>query len=301
MKGLSQIVSIVTLLVLYSFATSVAVAQETCTFQDLELAGAFSSAGVGINDVGAVGGAFSPGLRTSSQAFLLHQGSFIPFMFPGSASSGASDINNQSQIVGSYIDASNRQHGFFVHSGGFQTVDAPRAAGGTRLMGINNNGDIVGGALDASGQERAFLLHRGKFSFFSFPGAVVTEAAGINVQSMIVGTYRDSVVGGAIHGFMVRNGMFTNIDFPGAINTFPSKVNDHGDIVGSYQGSDFIQHGFVLTEGRFLTIDKPIKPLATHPATNILGVNNLNQIVGGFSDSNIIGALDFRADCKTVF
>jgi uncharacterized membrane protein len=298
MKHLAQIAFTVSLLAFCRFAMF---AQETCTFQDLNLAEAFSSAGAGINEAGAVVGSFSPGLRTSSQAFLLHQDRFIPFTFPGSAGTGASDINNQSQIVGSYADSTNRLHGFFVHSGGFQTIDAPRAAGGTRVVGINNNGDIVGGALDPSGQERAFLLHGGRFSFFSFPGAVVTEASGINVQSLIVGTYRDSVVGGPIHGFMVRNGAFTTIDFPGASNTFPSKVNDQGAIVGSYQDSAFTQHGFVLVEGRFITIDKPVEPPATQPQTNILGVNNLSQIVGSFSDSNIFANLGFRADCKGVF
>jgi len=290
-----------TLLALCNCAISTAFAQETCVFEDLNLAETFSSAGTGINDVGAVVGAFSQGLRTSSQAFLFHQDKFSPFMFPGSAATGASDINNQSQIVGSYTDSTNREHGFFAHSGDFQTIDVPGAVGGTRLMGINHNGDVVGGALDASGQERAFILHRGSFIFFSFPGAVVTEATGINVQSVIVGTYRDSVVGGIIHGFMVRNGAFTNIDFPGATSTFPSKVSDHGDIVGSYQARDFSQHGFVLAEGRFLTIDRPIEPPATHPATNVFGVNNLSEIVGSFSDSNIIGALGFRADCKKAF
>jgi len=277
-----------------------AFAQETCSFQDLNLSGAFSSAGVGINDVGAVVGAFSPGLRTSSQPFLLFNG-FVPFTFPGSVAGGASDINNQSQIVGSYIDASGRTHGFFVHSGAFQTIDVPGSNGGTRLMGINNTGDIVGGVLDQSGAERAFLLHRGKFAFFSFPGAVVTEAAGINARSLIVGTYRDSVVGGVIHGFAVQHGAFSTIDFPGAANTLPSKVNDRGDIIGSYQGSDFNQHGFVLTAGRFITIDKPFEPSATRPQTNILGVNNLSQIVGSFSDTSIIGALGFRADCRKAF
>jgi uncharacterized membrane protein len=276
-------------------------AQESCVFQNLNLAGVFSSAATGINDVGALVGAFSPGLRTPSQPFLFFQGSFVPFAFPGSIAGGASDINNQSQIVGSYIDAAGREHGFFVHSGAFQTIDAPGTNAGTRLTGINNNGDIVGGVLDASGGERAFLLHHGKFFFFSFPGAVVTEAASINVQSLIVGTYRDSVVGGVIHGFTVQNGAFSTIDFPGAVDAFPSKVNDRGDIVGSYDGSDFNQHGFVLTAGKFITIDKPVEPNATQPQTNILGVNNVSQIVGGFSDSNIIGALAFQADCRKVF
>jgi len=301
MKRLGRVSYTVALLGLCLVVSIGAPAQPACLFQDLNLTGAFSSAGEGINDVGAIAGAFSPGLRTSSQSFLFFQGRFLPFTFPSSVASGAADINNQSQIVGSYIDVAGRTHGFFVHSGGFQTIDVPGSNGGTRLTGINNTGDIVGGVLDQSGAERAFLLHRGKFTFFSFPCSVLTEPAGINVQSLIVGMYRDSVVGGVIHGFTVQQRVFSTIDFPGARNTFPSKVNDRGDIAGSYQAIDFTQHGFVLTGGRFITIDKPVEPGATQPRTNILGVNNRSQIAGSFSDSNIIGALAFQADCRQVF
>jgi len=70
----------------------------TCSFQDLKLQ-AFSSAASGINDIGAVVGSFSTGLRTSTQAFLLFNGKFTPFTFPGSVSTGAFDINNHAQIV----------------------------------------------------------------------------------------------------------------------------------------------------------------------------------------------------------
>ncbi|MGZ4867819.1 MAG: DUF3466 family protein [Candidatus Angelobacter sp.] len=271
----------------------------TCSFQDLNLQ-AFSSAATGINDVGAVVGSFSTGLRTSAaHGFLLYQGRFTPFSFPGSASTRASDINNHAQIVGGYSDRAARNHGFFVHSGGFQTIDVPGAVNGTFPNGINNTGDIVGRFVDSSGRERSFLLHRGKFTFFRFPGSVSTEATSININSVIVGTYRNTLVGAGIHGFMVRNGAFTTLDFPGAVNTFLAKVNDLGEIVGSYQNNDFITHGFVMAHGKFTTIDKPAE--APDTQTNILGVNNRSRIVGSFSDSHIIGALGFQANCQAVF
>src|SRR6478752_2327297 len=252
----------------------------TCSFQDLKLQ-AFSSAASGINDIGAVVGSFSTSLHTSSQAFLLFRGKFTPFTFPGSVSTGAFDINNHAQIVGSYSDRGGRNHGFFVQSGGFQTIDVPGAVNGTFPNGINNNGDIVGGFFGSSGGERSFLLHAGKFTFFRFPGSVSTEATSINVNSVIVGTYRNTMVGGRIHGFMVRNGAFRTLDFPGAVNTFPARVNDQGEIVGSYEKSDFTAHGFVLANGKFITIDK--LPEASGTQTNLRGVNNLSRIVGSFS------------------
>ena len=270
----------------------------TCSFQDLKLQ-AFSSAASGINDIGAVVGSFSTGLRTSSQAFLLFKGKFTPFTFPGSVSTGAFDINNHAQIVGSYSDRSGRNHGFFVQSGGFQTIDVSGAVNGTFPNGINNTGDIVGGFFGPSGGERSFLLHRGKFTFFRFPGSVSTEATSVNINSVIVGTYANAIGSGRIHGFMVRNGAFATLDFPGAINTFPAKINDQGEIVGSYQKSDFVAHGFVLAHGKFTTIDKP--PEAPGTQTNIRGVNNLSRIVGSFSDANIFAVLAFQGNCTAVF
>jgi uncharacterized membrane protein len=288
---------------IFSLFSATGLAQEasqtgTCSFQDLKFQ-AFSSVASGINDVGAVVGSFSVGLRTSTHAFLLFNGKFTPFSFPGSVSTGAFDINNHAQIVGSYQDRSGRSHGFFVQSGGFQTIDVPGAVNGIFLNGINNTGDIVGGFFGSSGGERSFLLHRGKFSFFRFPGSVSTEATSININSVIVGTYRNTLVGGRIHGFMVRNGAFRTLDFPGAINTFPAKINDQGEIVGSYEKSDFVAHGFVLAHGQFTTIDKP--PEAPGTRTNILGVNNRSRIVGGFSDNNIFANLAFQANCQAVF
>jgi uncharacterized membrane protein len=308
MKGLAHTILRITLICIVTFSTTSiflirSAAQEassvgTCSFQDLKLQ-AFSSAASGINDIGAIVGSFSTGLRTSGQAFLLFNGKFTPFTFPGSVSTGAFDINNHAQIVGSYSDRNGRNHGFFVHSGGFQTIDVSGAVNGTFPNGINNTGDIVGGFFGASGGERSFLLHRGKFTFFRFPGSVSTEATSVNINSVIVGTYRNSMVGGRIHGFMVRNGAFATLDFPGAINTFPAKINDQGEVVGSYQKSDFVAHGFVMAHGRFTTINKP--PEAPGTQTNIRGVNNLSRIVGSFSDANIFGVLAFQGNCTAVF
>lgn len=309
MKDLARIIAQFTLLLCIVAFTTFSIngsAQEesttasaTCSFQDLNLQ-AFSSSAGGINDVGAVVGSFSTALRApTGKAFLLFQGKFTPFTFPGSVETGAFDINNHAQIVGAYSDRAGRNHGFLAHSGGFRTIDVPGAVNGTFPNGINNTGDIVGGFVGASGGERSFLLHQGKFTFFRFPGSVSTEAMSININSVIVGTYQNTSVGGRTHGFRARNGVFATLDFPGAVNTFPAKINDLGEIVGSYQNSDFTTHGFVLAHGKFTTIDKPAE--APQTQTNIRGVNNRSQIVGSFADNNIFAVLAFQANCKAVF
>ncbi len=271
-----------------------------CSFQTITVPGEFSSSAEGINDIGAVVGGFSQSLRNpQTQGFLLFQGKFTTFSFPGAAATIANDINNNSQIVGSYSDNAGHEHGFIVHSGGFQTIDFPNAPNGTRPLAINRVGAIVGGLPGANGGERAFLLFNGRFTPFTFPGAVETEARGINDNSVITGTYR-MVTGGPVHGFKVRNGQFATFDFPGALDTFLARENNKGELVGSYRASDGI-HGFSFDQGRFSTIDDPDALAAAPPGTFINGLNNNDRITGGFTNNNIIGAKAFQANCESVF
>ena|SRR5438876_823673 len=70
---------------------------------------------------------------------------------------------------------------------------------------------------------------------------------------------------------------FTTIDVPGAI---PSGINNRGQIVGSYG-----DHGFLLDNGNFSTIDIPEENLGTSErliSTEGVGINDVGQIVGNY-------------------
>src|SRR5579864_2007901 len=56
-----------------------------------------------------------------------------------------------------------------------------------------------------------------RFTTIDFPGAVLTNAWGINPAGEIVGVYKDTA--GQQHGFLLSWGHFTSIDYPGAIAT----------------------------------------------------------------------------------
>jgi probable HAF family extracellular repeat protein len=150
----------------------------TCSFQAINLPGNLISSGRGINDAGAVVGALEENPRSTLEGFLLYRGKLTFFMFPGSSTTEANDINNHSQIVGTYRDQKGLAHGFVVHSGGFRTIDVP-AAVETQALGINTAGEIVGSFTDASGHSHGFL-HNGGTMVFTFPGAVNTQAQSIN-------------------------------------------------------------------------------------------------------------------------
>jgi probable HAF family extracellular repeat protein len=70
------------------------------------------------------------------------------------------------------------------------------------------------------------------FSTIDFPGAVSTNAQGINAQGKIVGGYTDTV--GRAHGFLLSGGQFQSIDFPDSRATLARGIGPGGDIVGSY-------------------------------------------------------------------
>ncbi|MGC2742153.1 MAG: hypothetical protein WA672_03135 [Candidatus Angelobacter sp.] len=259
-----------------------------CKFTTLNIPGAVTSTAIGINDQGAIVGAFTTS-TTDDRGFLLFQGKFTHFNFPGAFSTEASDINNVGQIVGDYGNLQTGQHGFVVQNGVFHSISAPAAPSQTQAIGINNFGVIVGRA-GISG----FRLSSGHFTTIRFPNSSRTSASGINDSGVIVGTYGDTI--GFNHGFMLKNGTYSKIDFPGATNTSVSRIDNEGDIVGSYDINGGDEHGFTLDKGRFLTHDDPNAGLATF----ILDVNKFDTIVGGYVDPGGHNH-SFKANCTGVF
>lgn len=157
-----------------------------------------------------------------------------------------------------------------------------------------------------------------EYAPISYPGARVTNVAGINNSNVIVGFYYDSQ--DAVHGFSYKAGKYAAVNFPGATETQVLGINDGGDLVGMYQlpgnlnfhgflrhGNNFVSlddpsagfgtmafainnagtivgnydnaHGFVYQNGKFRTLDAP--QLAGEPAqTQLNGISNLGWIVG---------------------
>jgi len=79
--------------------------------------------------------------------------------------------------------------------------------------------------------------------------------------------------------------------FPGVTLTLGYGINNFGDVVGTYEINkaptgyppDLVQHGFVLKNGTYTTIDVPFSG-----ATNTVaaGINNLGDVVGTYVDSD---------------
>jgi hypothetical protein len=77
------------------------------------------------------------------------------------------------------------------------------------------------------------------------------------------------------------------IDEPGALpgGTTPTGINPAGDIVGFYFDGGSNLHGFLLSKGRFDTIDVPA---AFGIITRAFGINPRGDIVGTYFDGSSI-------------
>jgi uncharacterized membrane protein len=117
-----------------------------CSFQTVNLpapANRFFALGA-LNDVGGIVGTYAAS-DSRIHGFLLYQGKFTSFMFPGSTDTIAHDINTTGTIVGDYSVNGSIQHPFMVHSGGFHEITLPGFPNApATATGVNDKGDVVG-------------------------------------------------------------------------------------------------------------------------------------------------------------
>jgi uncharacterized membrane protein len=111
--------------------------------------------------------------------------------------------------------------------------------------------------LVARGAERTLV-----YSSIDFPGAMLTNAQGINAGGEIVGFYNDAGTPSRTHGFLLSGGHYQSLDFPGARATAARGIGPGGDIVGSYvaqlETTSVPAHGFLLNNrGEFFPVDYP--------------------------------------------
>ncbi len=93
------------------------------------------------------------------EGYVIEGGQFTPFVVPGSIATSAWDVSPRGEIVGIYLDAANRFHGFLRVGDDYLTLDVPGATA-TRAFGINAGGVIVGSFVDAAARTRAYVAHR---------------------------------------------------------------------------------------------------------------------------------------------
>jgi probable HAF family extracellular repeat protein len=195
--------------------------------------------------------------------------------------------NNSGKIVGNYVTRNGELHGFIFENGQFTDVFLPEADRASRgyLNDINDEAISIGGFNYPKRVDHDQVVHAFKRSSDGVitvlpdaaPGALLTEAAGINNSGIIVGFYHDAI--SARHGFILSNGIYTTYDKPGAARTLLTGINDQGKIVGFYRGIDLVAHGFTLFNGITEDVNYP-----GSSETKLHGINKNGQIVGEYLD-----------------
>jgi hypothetical protein len=135
--------------------------------------------------------------------------------------------------------------------------------GVTLLTRRNKFGVTVGWySVDVADDAHGLLLSGSTATTVDYPGAIATIINGINYKGTMVGIWGLGDFSQPYDGFkMSKNGAVTTIAAPGAMQTNPASISDTGVIVGWYVPRDaqppFPDHGFVLANGVYKTVDYP--------------------------------------------
>ena len=141
------------------------------------------------------------------------------------------------------------------------------------------------------------------YAAVNVPGAVSTQARGINSGGEVVGFYKTAACADSniqvpncpTKGFKLVNGSYIKLMVPGSVSTAIMGVNDLGDLVGFYSKMQTgcslpVSHGFIWYHTNVVkTIDAPGTPVcpATEPGgsggpiTVAMGINKAGTVVGG--------------------
>ena len=198
---------------------------------------------------------------------------------PGALATVAWGINAGGAIVGSYVDADFRSHGFLLRDGQFTTIDYP-GADGNDARGISPNGDIVGGYwlpgepfVNIHGYLRTA---KGDFVPVNYPGHTNTIPQRILPDGTIVGCRHDHNTMDTMRGVtMGKNGN-------SEISAFASMNNgatpDGSRIAGLYANMNAGNRGegFVIDRGVFTPLLVPGSSMTAawdmNPAGDVVGV-----------------------------
>jgi len=122
------------------------------------------------------------------------------------------------------------------------------------------------------------------FQIIGYPGALRTDATGVDNDRDIVGEYEYDVRG-PWHAFLFHEGSYFNIDVPDAFWSAAARINNSCEIVGSYSTVDphtctfdCGAHAFLREdEERYITIEPP-----GATGSSGFGINNRGQVVGDY-------------------
>ena len=207
--------------------------------------------------------------------------------FPGASGTNIFAVNNRGQFVGEEQDAAGNQHAIFDDGKGLQLLDSTGVLGSSKqslAFSINNWGAIAGAYQTSDGAVHGFVrTPDGEIHPVDDPAGVNTQAFGINDLGVVIGIFNDS--SGNTHAFVLHDGHFEPADIAGGILTIPFSINDRSEIVGEVITTpQTFGFGYLQTRDGHVTMTTA--PGSQPQGTFFISINNRNQILGAYLDSN---------------
>jgi len=156
--------------------------------------------------------------------------------YPGSDWTLAMGTNEQGMVVGTALYFGGPSAAFVYNPRNDTFVPLPTESGyQTWGIGINDAGVVVGHIEDLdTGHADAFVYDKGVMTRLSFPGAVYTEARGINNRGIVAGNAQLESLEGPWIGLVYDPAKNEAVTFmPSDVETIVQGINDRGDVVGS--------------------------------------------------------------------
>jgi probable HAF family extracellular repeat protein len=100
-------------------------------------------------------------------------------------------------------------------------------------------------------------------------------------------------------GYLFSGGSYTAVNVPGAMFTSANGISNSGQIVGTYEDYQYNEHGFLLSEGNYVTFDDPGAVGGMTNNTWANGINSSGQVVGYYNGANPVQG--FFADFGNPF
>jgi len=229
-----------------------------------------------------------------------------PFVFttidvPGAVSTQAWGINARGDIVGSYVDAGSRSHGYLLRDGEFTTIDFSATAS-TEAHGIGPNGEIVGWYRSPA-EAATLILHgflrtkKGVFVAVDDLPHISTVANRILPDGTILGCRHELDQMATMRGIVIsREGSITERSEYGSMDN--GGTPDHGRVVGLYynQAAANRVEGFLIDDGVFTPL---LVPGSNN--TQAWDINPAGEIVGFYRTSGVFHGFVLRDGQYTTF
>lgn len=195
---------------------------------------------------------------------------------PESSATSPTGINNNGEIVGYYETSAGEVYSFVLSDGDFTTISCPGEITGTFAYGINDNGVLVG-YYGEDHKNFGFVYENGECKKLAEFKDSVVYPTGIDNKGTIVGYYFE---GNINQGFELEDGKYKEITVPNSSQTIPWGINQAGDISGAYYDASGNEHGFLLHNGTYQTIDYPGAP----EASSARALNESEIVVGSYKN-----------------